>query len=332
LRHSQLEMYKSMKKKFKRQIFLLLTIFALVIIPASCSKKTEVTHWIGAWNGSATDFTFFKLNYKNQTLKSIVTATFGGSKERVKISNEFGTEALTIGAASFAVVNSEGVIYNDSKRTLTFGGKPNITIEKGAFVWSDSFEVDIKALDKVAVSIYLPSEVKNVTGTCGGVESYFSGSGNFIDSVYPEKDFKPIGVNGIPKVSPFFTSIEVMTSEKNGSIIAFGDSITTFSWPDHFARRLRDADIKNLLVIIEAIGGNRILHNSESNLHGLFGPSGVSRFEKAITEHQGARYVIVLEGVNDIMHTGPGGPAPATEIVSKNEIIEGLQKYIELAH
>ncbi|WML33255.1 SGNH/GDSL hydrolase family protein [Clostridium sp. OS1-26] len=174
--------------------------------------------------------------------------------------------------------------------------------------------------------------MKNITGTCGGAESYYSQVGNFTNSVDTQKDFKPIGINGVPKVSPFFTSIEVMTSEKNGSIIAFGDSITTLSWPDYLAKELNDANIKNLSVIREAIGGNRILHNSESKLHGLFGPSGISRFEKAIIDHQGAKYIIVLEGVNDIMHTGPGGLAPASETVSKDEIITGLEKYIELAH
>lgn len=221
---------------------------------------------------------------------------------------------MNIGSASFTIVNSDGIISSNSKKALTFKGKSNVTIEKGAFIWSDHFEADIKPLDKVAISIYLPNEVRNVTGTCGGAESYFSESGNFIDSVDTEKDFKPIGTKGFPKVSPFFTSIEVMTSEENGTIITFGDSITTFSWPDHLAKRLNEGNIKNLSVIREAIGGNRILHNSESALHGLFGPSGILRFEKAIIDHQGAKYIIVLEGVNDIMHTGPGGSAPAAEM------------------
>lgn len=322
-----------MKKKFKLSFFLSLIISLLLSFTTGCSKTNEPpTHWLGAWNGSATDFTFFQLNYKNQTLRTVVTSTFGGSKERIKISNEFGVEPIKIGAASFAIVNSDGTIHKDSQKALTFNGESAVTIEKGAFVWSDPFELNIKALDKMAVSIYLPDEVKNITGACGGAESYYSQVGNFTNSVDTEKDFKPIDINGVPKVSPFFTSIEVMTSEKNGSIIAFGDSITTLSWPDYLAKELNDANIKNLSVIREAIGGNRILHNSESKLHGLFGPSGISRFEKAITDHQGAKYVIVLEGVNDIMHTGPGGPAPASEIVSKDQIITGLEKYIELAH
>lgn len=319
-----------MKNKFKLIIFLALVIILFSSFFAVYSKKN--THWIGAWNGSTVDFTFFKLNYKNQTLRTIVTSTFPGSKERIKISNEFGKEDLTIGAVSFAVVNSEGVVYKNSQSTVTFNGKTEVTIEKGTFIWSDPVEVPIRALDKVAVSIYLPGEVKSITGAPGGVESYFSKEGDFTDSTDTVKYFKPIGTNLVPSISPFVTSIEVKTSKDNGSIIAFGDSITTFSWPDYLAKRLKEENVNNLSVIREAIGGNRILHHSESHIQGLFGPSGISRFEKDITEHEGAKYVIVLQGVNDIMHPGPGGPAPSWEIVSKDDIIKGLEKYVELAH
>lgn len=317
-----------MKKKFKMAIFLSLIISVASTFLISC----ESNHWIGAWNASATNLTLFQRNYKNRTLRTIVTSTYDGSKERIKISNEFGTEPLGIGAVSLAIVNSDNNASVGSIKAITFNGKPNVIVEKGTFVWSDPFEFNIKALDKIAVSIYIENEVKSVTGAYGGVDAYFSQEGDYISSVDTQKDFKFIATNGLPKISPFLTSIEVMTSKNNGSIIAFGDSITTLSWPDYLAKRLQEANIKNLSVIREAIGGNRILHDSENALQGLFGPSGISRFEKAITDHQGAKYVIVLEGVNDIMHTGPGGPAPEAEVVSKSEIIAGLEKYIELAH
>lgn len=321
-----------MKKKFKNSIFLVLIISLLMGSLSACDKRVESNHWIGAWNASTTDLTVFKLRYKNRTIRTIVTSTFNGSKEKIKISNEFGTEALNIGEVSFAVVNPDGTVNKELIKEVTFNGKSNVTIEKGSFVWSDPIELAVKALDKVAVSIYIQEEVKNATGAYVGVEAYFSQEGNFINSVNTYKDFRSISENKIPKVAPFFTSIEVITSKENGSIIAFGDSITTLSWPDYLAKQLNSSNIKNLSVIREAIGGNRILHDSESTLHGLFGASGISRFEKAITDHKGAKYVFILQGVNDIMHTGPGGPAPKSEIVSKDQIIAGFEKYIELAH
>lgn len=128
------------------------------------------------------------------------------------------------------------------------------------------------------------------------------------------------------------TSIEVSASEESGSILIFGDSISTFSWPEYLAIKLVENDISNLSVIREAIVGNRILYDTVDNLHELFGFSGISRFEEAITCHAGVKYVIVLEGTNDIMSTGPGGTSPASEIVDAQQVIEGLQYYIDLAH
>ncbi|MCT8977069.1 SGNH/GDSL hydrolase family protein [Clostridium sp. CX1] len=319
-----------MKKKFKLPLWGTLVIILILSLFNIYSKLS--TYWIGAWNGTAVDLTFFRLGYKNQSLRTVVTSTFGGSKERIKISNEFGREPIHIGEASFALVNPQGILYKNSQRELTFNGKSTITIEKGAFVWSDPVEVPIKTLDRVAVTIYFPDEVKNVTGAWGGGESYFSQKGNFTKSMDTKRDFKPVSTNGIPKIAPFLTSIEVRTSRENRSIVAFGDSITTLSWPDYLVKKLKNRNVENLSVVREAIGGNRILHDTENQLQGVFGPSGISRFEKAITDHKGVKYVIVLQGVNDIMHPAPGGPAPASEIVSKDEIVSALEKYTELAH
>lgn len=49
-----------MKKKFKLSFFLSLVISLLLSFTTGCSKTSEpLNHWIGAWNGGATDFTFF---------------------------------------------------------------------------------------------------------------------------------------------------------------------------------------------------------------------------------------------------------------------------------
>ena len=166
-----------------------------------------MTRWVGAWNASATNFTKIKsfglFNYSNQTIRTIVTSSFGGSKERIKFSNEYGTELLEIGAASLTLANSDGTLKNDSKKSLTFNGNSSVTIDKGTFVWSDPIEMDLKALDKVAVSIYLPQEVKELTGGCGGVQTYYSQAGNYTNSSDTTKDFKSVVIDGFPNVSLF---------------------------------------------------------------------------------------------------------------------------------
>ena len=69
------------------------------------------------------------------------------------------------------------------------------------------------------------------------------------------------------------------------------------------------------------IGGNRILHDS-----GASGINALARFDEDVLAEPGVKYVIVLEGINDIGHSGP------TENVTADEIIAGLKQMIERAH
>lgn len=128
---------------------------------------------------------------------------------------------------------------------------------------------------------------------------------------------------------------EKMETTNKYKVVCFGDSITWLGWPKEFYKRLRNSGVNNLSVVKAAIPGNRILHDSAKKYFGflgLYGPSGVSRFEKAISKHKNVKYVIVLHGINDLIHPGPNGVSPASEIVTAEQIIGGLQTYIDIAH
>lgn len=322
-------------KKFKKIVSLVLVIsFALTILTGFNQKENN--QYLGIWNMGETDFINMKNNglfqYDNQTLRTIVTVSYGGSKERIKFSNQYGTEPLEIGAVSVSLVNTDGSIKRNTTKELFFHGNSTVVIDEGAYIWSDPVEIDVEPLDKLAVSTYLPNEFKNMTGGCGNTQSYISSTGNYATSEDMDEIYNPIIINDYPNVSLYMTSIEVIDSKNDGSIVIFGDSISCFSWPEHLAERLNDNNIKNLSVIREAIVGNRILYDTVDDLHGLFGPSGISRFEDAITAHSNVKYVVALEGANDIISTGPGGTSPVAETVDSDQVIEGLQKYIDIAH
>ncbi len=81
--------------------------------------------------------------------------------------------------------------------------------------------------------------------------------------------------------------------------MAFGDSITDGygikpnsdnRWPDFLAARLKD---KPISVLNAGIGGNRLL------LDGL-GPNAQARFDRDVLSQNAVKYVLVLEGVNDL--------------------------------
>ena len=83
-----------------------------------------------------------------------------------------------------------------------------------------------------------------------------------------------------------------------------------------------------LAVVDAGIGGDRILHDAARNI--TYGPSALGRFDRDVLAQAGVKYVVMLEGINDIGH--PGGVAPISETVSADDMIAGFKQIIERAH
>jgi lysophospholipase L1-like esterase len=110
------------------------------------------------------------------------------------------------------------------------------------------------------------------------------------------------------------SGIDVPVGAQSAAIVTFGDSITDGSgtgpdrddrWPDVLAGRLQaDRATRRLSVLNHGIGGNRLL------LDGL-GPNALARFERDVLGQTGVRYVIFLEGINDLGTSTSSGPISA---------------------
>jgi len=137
----------------------------------------------------------------------------------------------------------------------------------------------------------------------------------------------------------FLTSVEVQAGESTSTLVAFGDSITdgarstvdaNHRWPDILAARLlAQKGSKRVAVLDAGIGGNRILHDATA-ANVRFGVSALARFDRDVLAQAGVKYVIVLEGINDLGHAGSS--APASETVSAEDLIAGMKQMIERAH
>jgi lysophospholipase L1-like esterase len=122
------------------------------------------------------------------------------------------------------------------------------------------------------------------------------------------------------KTWEYLNGIDVLRSSKDGAIITLGDSITDGAyatvdantrWPDELARRLKeDRKFRHFSVLNEAISGNKILRDDA-------GPSALARFDRDIIAQSGARYLIILEGINDIGHvkTDPSDRTSAADLI-----------------
>jgi lysophospholipase L1-like esterase len=97
--------------------------------------------------------------------------------------------------------------------------------------------------------------------------------------------------------------VDVRESAFGAAIVAFGDSITDghatadnsdTRWPDDLARRLEASPrTRGLSVLNLGMGGNRLLLDA-------LGPNALARFDRDVLAQAGVRYLIVLEGVNDL--------------------------------
>ncbi len=118
----------------------------------------------------------------------------------------------------------------------------------------------------------------------------------------------------------FLKNVEVDRTKKSAAVIALGDSITDGAgstsetnrrWPDVLAPLLAaNKKTAALSVVNEGIGGNRILHEGA-------GPSAIDRFDREVLDQPGARYVLLLEGINDIgnMHRAPADTITGQQLI-----------------
>jgi lysophospholipase L1-like esterase len=288
-------------------------------------------NWVGTWAASPVVETVnpVQISPTNSTYRNVVHISLGGNAVRIKLTNEFGTEPLTIGAAHVAVGAGGGSSQPGTDHALTFHGKPSATIPAGAFILSDPLSMQVAPLSDLIVSVYLPEQhIRNMT--CHS----FADETNYI--LKGDATAAPTADNSSPIYSwCFVNGVDVSTnaSDHAASIVAFGDSITdgaastrdaNHRWPDILAARLQaDKRTAHLGVLNEGIGGNRVLRDG-------YGPSALARFDRDVIAQSGVKYLIILEGINDIGHIKR--PENAADKVTADDLIFGLSQLVTRAH
>jgi lysophospholipase L1-like esterase len=277
-------------------------------------------------------------SFANQTIRQVVRISAGGSRVRVRFTNEFGTKPLAIGAAHIALADEKGNVQAGTDRTLTFGGKASTLIPTGAPMLSDAVDLPVKALSTLSISLFVPEDTGQCTCHPVGMQTaYVSEPGDFTKQTFTPKD-KTV-------TRAFISGIEVDTAAPTKTIVVLGDSISdgvgstndaNHRWPDLLAERLTARDGKSAWGIVNmGISGNRLLTDGA-------GQSALARFDRDILAVPGLSYVIVFLGVNDLgisygkFESGPmaaffksqQGPNKATA----ESMIAGYRQLIERAH
>jgi lysophospholipase L1-like esterase len=298
--------------------------------------------WVASWGTGPTGAVIppapAPMQFANQTLRQIVHTSIGGSRIRVRFSNEFGTTRLNIGAAHVARRDTGSSIIGGSGQALTFGGQPSIMIPAGAAALSDPVDLAVPALVDLAISIFLPDATPATTFHGSAFQTNYISAGNAVAAT-------TLASATTTTSWYFLTGVSVWTA-RAATIVALGDSITdgaasnvdaNHRWPDVLAARLQRLQrVVNLGVVNVGIGGNRLLHPGNASvapfqgIGPLFGVAALARFDRDVLAQPGVQGVIVLLGVNDLGH--PISISPATEEVSANELIQGYRQLIARAH
>jgi lysophospholipase L1-like esterase len=320
-----------MTRPLERSLLPALALFCLHCFTTMPATAASPDHWVGTWATSpvaASNPTakFGAEGTTGTTLREIVHISLGGGTVRVILTNEFGLDPLTIGAAQIALGSGASGITGTGA-PLTFGGQASVTIPPGALMVSDPVVLKVAPLSNLAVSIFLPDQpVNQLTLHTFADQTNYLVPGNVV------------GAPSLDTPQEFFSwdflkGVDVLSDGDSASIVTFGDSITDGAlstrnanarWPDVLARRLQaDKKTNKLGILNEGIGGNRILHDTT-------GPSALARFDRDVIAQSGVKYVVILESINDIGHaTDPNKPY---DVVTAQDLIVGLGQLATRAH
>lgn len=293
------------------------------------TSDSKFSKWVSCW-GNATSISDRKeaVYAKDITFRYPVTMFFSGDKLRLRFSNLTGTEPVTLSKVFIAKTTEIKNQY--SPVCVTFNGKKDVKIQPGEEITSDETPLEIKAFDKIEISIYCEDYTQLNAGTLitGPLSTGKYSYGDFSDSPTLPAD-KTRNTNWFY----FLNTIDIYTEDKNRALICYGDSITAQSWPDYLSLRIAELANKNnespsVAVIRRAVSGTRILRQYDCITYQAYGLKGETRFPIEMNV-SGAKDVIIQHGINDIIH--PVGVEvnpfrPWSDMPTVQELINGVKE------
>lgn len=320
-----------MKSLFARRCVRAAVALAAWAAAVPTLAQPSPTFWLDSWMASpqplwSADFVLplgVPARFERQTLRQVARLSVGGSRLRVVLSNEEGQSPLLIGAAHVARHAGGSSVVAGSDRALRFGGQAEVRIPPGARVVSDPVDLALPALERVAVSIYLPRPAAPASFHFDARQTAYLVDGDHTAA----PTLRPDATTLSSRV--FLAGVMVEGRQPPQAVVALGDSLTDGNgatpdadarWPDALAERLAP---RGVAVLNAGISGARLLRDG-------MGRNALARIGRDVLSRPGVRTVIVLLGTNDI--GWPGGPfAPQEPAMTVEAFAQGYRALAELA-
>ncbi len=312
----------------------LLSCLLLLLIVSCRSGKEEQNDasekkWVGTWSTAPQLVEARNMppepGLTGNTLRQILAVSIGGEKLRMKFSNEFSDKPLEIRKVQLAVAKDSSAIDPATDKTLKFSGKESINIPAGEAIYSDPIEFDLEPRMELAVTTAFGKTPASLTGHPGSRTTSYIAEGQNVRS---NADFS----NSV-KTDHWYTinTIEVKREEPAAAIAIIGNSITDGRgsgtnkqnrWPDILSQELlKNPETDHIGVLNMGIGGNAVLR-------GGLGPTALERFDRDILQQKGVKWLIIMEGVNDLGYT----PNKEAAFEVADGLISAYKQMIDKAH
>jgi lysophospholipase L1-like esterase len=306
---------------------------AWILLPAIFAAQAQAEHWVVTWSTAESLLPQPPANpqvqgaagFNNQTARMIARTSIGGQRLRIKVENAFGTNPVAIGAAHIALRAKDSEVVAGSDRAITFNGNPGCILSPGVVRVSDPVDLKVPALTDLAVSLYFPEETGPPTNHGTGLHTtYISREG--------DSTGQPAMAGAATSLSYYYlAAIDVEAPADAWALVTFGDSITdgtastpnsNRSWPALLAARLAKNNRTGTIGVANmGISGNRVLYDGT-------GASALARFDRDVLSQSGVKWVMLLEGINDIGRVG----TPTLEAPTAEDLIAAYRQFIDMAH
>jgi lysophospholipase L1-like esterase len=181
---------------------------------------------------------------------------------------------------------------------------------------SDPAEFESAPLSDLAVTIRVKDPTSAITGHPGARCTSYVQAGDRVT--------EPDASNAACMPHWYYLCGVDVEADNASAVAILGDSITdgrgsptdgNGRWTDHLARRLREREGAAVGVLNQGLGGNRVLNDG-------LGPSALARLDRDVLAQPGVRWLIVLEGINDL----------GTRSASARDLIAAYDQIIVRSH
>ncbi len=291
--------------------------------------------WVQVWGQAHSALSHFYYPSCKKTYRAVICSAISGNKLRLELCNNPGKNDVEIGGVTVAKCNKEGTFIDGTCKTVTVNSNESFAIPQNEMVTTDAVDFNVGVDEYFCVSIYV---------TKGALCS-----GNLIDNInlitvkgdytkIPHAENQPRVRDTVRKAAtnilgmsfhkpiPLINTVELLNDSNASSIVVFGDSISQQGfWTNAFEKRIREEYKGKYAVINRSIMGNRVLRDFSTRFPcpGLFGISGIKRFECDVLRFSDAEYVVFVLGINDFIQYGTL-MAPKSEKPSPEKVFDAV--------